>query len=79
LINIGNDPAILICNKIETPFSIEGGYRLESPPSPPYKNANIDTVSIGISVLILCKKARKYEIFYTFSLFSAFCMLILLI
>ena len=34
------------------------GARVQIPPSPPYKNANIDTVSISIGVLILYQKGQ---------------------
>ena len=43
--------------------------RVQISPSPPYKNANIDTVSVNISVLILCMKSlylRDFQDFYRY-------------
>jgi hypothetical protein len=40
--------------------------RVRISPSPPYKNANIDTVSVNISVLILCPKSLYLRAFLHF-------------
>ena len=62
---------VVITSTTGNRVTVKSRPRVQIPPAPPYKNANIDTASVNISVLILYPKSLWLQAFLYFWTCSA--------